>query len=173
MSAGKIEIRFLEVIESHKGILYKIANVYSKEEECRKDLIQEIVYQLWRSFPNYNDQYKLSTWIYRIALNVSINFYKKEQKRSIISNRIEESVFILSEDTNKSEPNPDLNLLQKCISELNEINKALIILHLEGNNHSEIAEILGITTTNVSTKINRIKKVLKIKLQALKARNYE
>ncbi len=173
MSSENTSETFLKIIEAHKGILFKIANIYCKDAEARKDLIQEIVLQLWRSFSQYDDQYKLSTWIYRIALNVSITFYKKEKRRSAISNPLEVSVIRFTEDEDTTAPNPDLELLQRCISELKEFDKALIILHLEGHDHLEISQILGITTTNVSTKISRIKKRLKHKFQLLKAKHYE
>ncbi|MGN5954026.1 RNA polymerase sigma factor [Sphingobacterium lactis] len=81
MSASKKSDLFLDVIQTHKGILYKIANSYCKESEDRKDLIQEIIIQLWKSFDNYNHKYEYSTWIYKISLNVAISFYRKESKR--------------------------------------------------------------------------------------------
>ena len=72
---------FLSVIETHKGIIYKVANSYCKDTENKKDLVQEIVLQLWKSFDSYNNQFKHSTWIYRIALNVAISYYRKEERR--------------------------------------------------------------------------------------------
>ena len=76
---------FLSVIENNKGIIYKVANSYCKDDEDRKDLVQEIIFQLWQSFGKYDDQYKLSTWMYRIALNVAISFYRKGSRRKDIS----------------------------------------------------------------------------------------
>lgn len=84
--------RFLAVIQTHKGILYKIANAYCHDAEDRKDLVQEIIIQLWKSFDNYSDQYKYSTWIYRIALNVAISFYRKENKRKQVDSPLSEGV---------------------------------------------------------------------------------
>ena len=93
MSTTEKTDRFLSVIEINKGIIYKITNSYCKDTEDRKDLIQEIISQLWKSFDNYSDQYKYSTWIYRIALNVAISFYRKENRRKTISSPLSEGVF--------------------------------------------------------------------------------
>jgi len=155
--------RFLYVIEANKGIIYKIANSYCKKAEDRKDLIQEIVSQLWRSFGNYSDRYKYSTWIYRIALNVAISFYRKENRRKVISSPISEGIFNLTDLDDATETESKLRLLQQFIQELKDLDKALMLLYLEEKSHREIAEIIGITETNVATKIGRIKLLLKQK----------
>lgn len=159
---------FLSVIEDHKGIIYKIVNSYCQEKEDRQDLLQEIIIQLWQSFDNYNIQFKLSTWIYQIALNTSISFYRKNkkhnQKRTELSKIFEES--LVADEPFQEDPN--LSKLQAFIQELKEIDKALILLYLDRLSQKEIAEIIGITPTNVGTKLNRIKKNLQIKFQALK-----
>lgn len=80
-SSEVVKERFLSLIEMHKGIIYKVANAYCRDVEDRKDLVQEIVIQLWRSFDKYDAQYKWSTWMYRIALNVAISFLRKEKRR--------------------------------------------------------------------------------------------
>lgn len=151
---------FLEIIESHKGIIYKVANSYCRNEEDRKDLLQEVILQLWLSFSRYDEQYKLSTWMYRIALNVAISFYRKESRRSIINQPIPEAIIYLQQPQEK---NADLERLHRFIRELKEIDRAIIILYLEGNAQQEIAEILGLTQTNVSTRVSRIKQQLKQK----------
>ena len=154
---------FLSVIEANKGIIYKIANSYCKDPEDRKDLFQEIVSQLWRSFDKYSDQYKYSTWIYRIALNVAISFFRKENRRKSVSSPLSESVFSLMDFDETKEMESNLRLLQQFIQELKDLDKALMLLYLEEKSHSEIAEIIGITETNVATKIGRIKLLLKQK----------
>ena len=158
---------FISVIESHKGILYKIANSYCKDSEDRNDLIQEIIIQLWKSFENYNDQYKYSTWIYRIALNVAISFYRKENRRKEIANPITDSILNFAETSSTNDTENNINLLQQFISELKELDKALMLLYLEEKNHKEIAEIIGISETNVATKIGRIKTSLKQKFSII------
>ncbi|MBT29046.1 MAG: RNA polymerase subunit sigma-70 [Thalassobius sp.] len=158
---------FLESLEKHKGIIYKIANAYCKNDEDRKDLIQEIITQLWKSHSRYNNEYKFSTWVYRIALNVSISFYSQYKKRANIHHRLNlESIQLVHEES----PRPDENLqqLQRFISELKELDKALILLYLDQKSHNEIAEILGISTSNVATKIARIKMKLKDRFSKIK-----
>ncbi len=159
---------FLSVIESHKGILYKIANSYCKDNEDRNDLIQEIIVQLWKSFETYNDQYKYSTWIYRIALNVAISFYRKENRRKEIAHPITDSILNFAETSSTNDTEKNINLLLQFISELKELDKALMLLYLEERSHREIAEIIGISETNVATKIGRIKTILKQKFSSIK-----
>lgn len=156
----KKEDKFLSVIDSHKGILYKVANNYCKNSEDRKDLIQEIIYQLWKGFDNYNPQFQYSTWIYRISLNVAISFYRKQ--RTITQNKvdIDDSLLVVSEILFNQETEDNLNLLQQFISELKEIDKAIMLLYLEQKSHKEIAEIIGISESNVGTKVSRIKMLL-------------
>ena len=115
----KKEDKFLSVIDNHRGILYKVANNYCKNSEDRKDLIQEIIYQLWKAFENYNPQFQYSTWIYRISLNTAISFYRKE--RTITQNKvdIDDSLLVVSDILFNQEMednlNPELSLLLKVL----------------------------------------------------------
>lgn len=154
---------FLSAVESNKGIIYKVANSYCNNEEDKKDLIQEIIVQLWLSFDRYDEQYKLSTWMYRIALNASISFYRKEKRREEINHQIPESIIVAAESKETQNTDQNLKRLQQFISELRELDRALILLFLDGYDQKEIADILGLSTTNVSTKTHRIKKKLKQK----------
>jgi len=151
------------MIEKNKGIIYKIANSYCKDPEDRKDLIQEMVFQLWQSFGNYDQQHKQSTWMYRVALNVAISFYRKEARRKTVSLTLTEHIIEFIADESPSELEPQIRLLQQFINELKELDKALIILYLEQKSYKEISEVLGITETNVATKIGRIKDKIKQK----------
>ena len=163
MKANKKDI-FIKTIDEHKKIIYKIVNSYCPNKEDRKDLEQEIIIQLWNSFDKYDSNYKYTTWMYRIALNVAISFYRKEKKWSSKNDFYnEESIFRIEEENSeeKTEIDYHLILLQKFINNLNELNKALMLLYLEEKSYEEIAEILGITKTNVATKISRIKLKLK------------
>ncbi|MEO9891054.1 RNA polymerase sigma factor [Aurantibacter sp.] len=156
--------QFIKTLDEHKKIIYKIVNSYCQNKEDRKDLEQEIIIQLWNSYDNYNSNYKYTTWMYRIALNVAISFYRKEKKWSLKNDFFnEESIFKIEEDTSEkqTELNYHLKLLQEFIHNLNELNKALMLLYLEEKSYEEISEILGITKTNVATKISRIKLKLK------------
>lgn len=159
---------FISVIESHKGIIYKVAISYCKDDEDRKDLIQEIFVQLWKSFDNYNDDYKYSTWIYRISLNVAISFYRKENTRTKISNPLTEGILNFAVTKNTEEKEINLNILQQFISELKPLDKALMLLYLEEKSYKEISDIIGYSETNVATKISRIKIVLKEKFSHIK-----
>ena len=151
---------FREIVERHKGILYKVARVYCANESDRQDLVQEIMIQVWRSVHKYDDRFKISTWLYRIALNVAISYYRKN---SPIANRFT----VLDEQTSaipteaEGETAQLLNLLEQFISELKELDKALMLLYLEEKSHAEIGEILGLSASNVGTKIGRIKDKLR------------
>jgi RNA polymerase sigma factor (sigma-70 family) len=151
--------QFSALLEEHKGIIYKIANSYCRNADDRKDLVQEIVLQLWKSQHRYDASFKLSTWVYRVALNVAISAYRRERKRSERIAPLEE---ILSEpafETKQSDPR--IETLHRIITQLDELNRALMILYLDDNSYREIASILGISETNVATKINRLKQRIK------------
>ncbi len=158
----------MKVLEDNMGIIYKIVNSYCKQEEDRKDLTQEIIIQLWRSFDKYDNRYKYSTWIYRIALNVSISFYRKGKRRREISHPLPENILTSVKYEEDNESMYLFELLQKFISELRELDRALMILYLEERSHKEISEILGISESNVATKISRIKNKLKQKFLEVK-----
>jgi len=158
MTNAASEETFLLLIEQHKKILYKVASLYCREAADRHDLTQEIIIQLWRSFDRYDEQYKFSTWMYRIAMNVAISFYRSESRRMRDAVPFDEPIFEIAAPEPESD---DIRQLRQFIDELDELNKALIILYLDGNNASTIADILGITATNVSTKIGRIKERLR------------
>ena len=151
---------FLQLIEANKGIIYKVANSYCKNTEDRKDLIQEIILQLWKSFGKYDPQYKLSTWMYRISLNVAISFYRKTRNTTVLSQDIIQQE-ISPPDTEQ------LQLLQQFISELKELDRAIMLLYLEEKSYREIADILGLTETNIATRISRIRERLKKKFSII------
>lgn len=159
---------YQEIIERNKGILLKVARTYCPNDQDRQDLLQEIMIQIWQSIPKYNNQYKISTWLYRISLNVAISFYRKNSSRASKYTVLkEQTAEIESEDNSENER--QLYLLEQFISELKEIDKALMLLYLEDKSHIEIAEILGMSVTNVGTKIGRIKDKLKTRFTQLKS----
>ena len=162
---------FLSVLQGHKGIIYKVANTYCFDESDRDDLIQEITLQIWLSLEKFNKQYKWSTWIYRIALNTSISFYRKNKIRK--ENTVDlRPVIELQRTDDEDLENEDVILLKKFIRELREIDRALILLHLEGLTSKEIAQIINSSQTNVTTKISRIKKKLALNFKEHKSKNY-
>lgn len=151
---------FIKVIDQHKGIIFKVCNTYCKDSEDQKDLAQDIILELWKSFDRYDSQYKLTTWMYRIALNIAISYYRKSQtKKKHFSTGNFDFVDIAQQETKDNEA--EIGMLQDFINQLDELNKALMILYLEGNSHKEIAEVLDISASNVGTKIGRIKQKLK------------
>lgn len=162
MSSGDKTTIFLSVLQTHKGIIYKIANAYCSDEDNRKDLVQEITIQLWKSFDKYNESFKYSTWVYRIALNTAISFYRKENRRKQISASLSNNIIEVTDEPAKP-PDAALQLLNNFIAALREMDKALMLLYLEEKSYKEIAEITGISQTNVATKISRIKLLLKQK----------
>jgi RNA polymerase sigma-70 factor (ECF subfamily) len=157
---------FQNIIEQHKGIFYKIARAYCANEDDRQDLIQEMMIQVWQSNHRYNGQFKISTWLYRISLNVAITFYRKNTTRANNHTLLDEQTEQIPTD-DKTADERQLVLLEKFISELKEIDKALMVLYLEDKNHAEIAEILGMSNSNVGTKIARIKEKLKTRFSQL------
>lgn len=160
--------KFIGILKEHKRILYKITYSYCRNSDDRKDLEQEIIIQLWLSLKNYKQEYKLSTWIYKIALNVAISYYRRDVKRKETNVAFDETIFQIAEVNNNTEENTHkTELLYTFINQLNELNKAIIILYLEGKSYKEISEIMGLTETNVATKINRIKGKLKERISLL------
>ena len=159
--------QFLQMIQQNSGIIFKICNSYCYNKNDREDLAQEIIYQLWKSGNRFNSTFKFTTWMYRIALNVAISFYRKQTKTATTISLAESSLDIEDKTENSYNSEENINLLQQCIKELKELDRALMILYLEAKSYTEIAEILGITETNVATKISRIKDKLKQKFETI------
>ena len=150
---------FIKLIHAHEGIIYKITRVYLDKEEDQQDLYQEIVYQLWKSFDSFRSDSKWSTWMYRVALNTVISFLKRDKSRpkKVSSDHL---------DDFKMEPfdpvmEERVEWLYKSIQKLSVVEKGIILLYLEGKSHEEISSITGFTTTNIGTRISRIKEKLK------------
>ncbi len=160
--------QFVKLIEDHKGIIYKVCNSYCTERQYRDDLAQEIVYQLWRSFASFNNAMKFSTWMYRIALNVAISFYRRESKKVVVVSLSEHLMDYETSANNRNEEDPNIKLLMLFINELKAIDKSIMILYLDDKSYKEIAEITGITESNVATRINRIKEKIKSKFSTSK-----
>jgi len=150
---------FIQILNQNKWVLYKVINTYCKDPEDRKDLEQEILIQLWKSFKSYNNQYKISTWVYKIAMNVSISFYRSNVTRKSKTSSISESIFQVASQIDDSF-DEERKFLYDFINQLDDFNKEIIILYLDNHSYKEIAEIVGITESNVGTKINRLKNKL-------------
>lgn len=165
MVNSNVSLDFEQTIEKNKGIIYKVANSYCKDSDDRKDLVQEIIIQLWRSFNRFDHSSKLSTWIYRVALNVAISFYRRDSKRKMVSTELTESLIAIIPENEAGDAENQINQLQQFIGELKDMDRALMILYLEDKSQKEMGEIMGITETNVSTKVARIKEKLRLKFQ--------
>lgn len=159
MAIPGLQERFQTVVDQHKKILYKVCNSYCRNRDDRDDLAQEIIIQLWRSFGKFDERYRFSTWMYRIALNVAISFYRRDSTRTKYVVSDEQHLLEAIDDT-RSQPE-EVRLLYQFIEGLDPLNKALILLYLDGNSYQEIADVLGISETNVATKISRLKKTMK------------
>ena len=159
---------FLQVIEAHKNMIYKIANTYCKDSDDRMDLVQEIILKLWQSFDSYNAEYKYSTWIYRVALNTAISLYRKNKTGNRKTASFPEGIINMAGSGEDTGMNQNTILLNRFVDELKPLDKALVLLYLEEKTQKEIADIMGITETNVSTKIARIKNILKQKFSQIK-----
>ncbi|PXV68139.1 RNA polymerase sigma-70 factor (ECF subfamily) [Dysgonomonas alginatilytica] len=161
MADNDIQEQFLSILEENIGMIIKISRAYTKVVQDREDLINDITLELWKSFKHFKGGSKISTWIYRVALNTSMNYKRKKTSGSLFSyfNDLKEKdtySWLMEEDNS-----PELEILYNCIDELNEINKAIILLYLDDNSHDEISEIMGISKTNVGTRISRIKEQIK------------
>jgi len=167
MGTQQAKGNFLKLIQDNKGIIVRICNSYCAKKNDREDLAQEITIQLWKAGDHYDPNQKFSTWMYRVALNVAISFYRKG-KTAITSVSLDEGCYELEDENEPADETAgNINLLQRLINELGELDRALMILFLEEKTYAEIAEILGISETNVATKISRTKKKIKQKFSEL------
>ncbi len=162
---ASLEQEFLDKIEKHKGIIFKISKMYMDDKEDRDDLFQEITFQVWKAYPTFRGDSEFSTWLYRIALNTAIVFLKSEKKRNFISNEDFSTYKIVQEEYNY-EKEEKLAAMYKAIHQLNPIDKAFIFYFLEDFSGKEIAEQMGISEGNARVKMNRAKNKLKDILNA-------
>ena len=154
------EKEFLILLERHIGIIVKIINVYAHNAQDRTDLMSDIVFELWKSYPKFKGDSQASTWLYRVALNIALKRKRKKDNNKLLF--IEDLLtFDCSTIMDTSNDGSDINLLYQCIEELKPINKAIILLYLEDKSNEEISEITGLSRTNISTRLNRIRKQLK------------
>ncbi|SOD14543.1 RNA polymerase sigma factor [Pedobacter xixiisoli] len=159
---------FLSQINEHKGIIHKITKMYMDNALDQEDLFQEIVMQLWKAYPSFKGTSKFSTWMYRVALNTAIVFFKKDN-RKVDKPPLNEQIEI-ADTSDSQEKEEKLAYLYKAMQELNQIEKAVIFLFLENQSHREIAQNLGITEVNARVKLNRTKEKLQ---QIIKKNGYE
>lgn len=161
MIAADQDTQFRELLERHRGIVFKVANSYASSAHDREDLAQEIAVQLWRAFPKYDAARAFSTWMYRVALNVAISHLRERSRHADHHEPLDEA----AHDVPTTDPDPEsaarVRELYRCIARLDPLNRALLILYLDERSQRDIAEILGISETNVATKIARLKERLR------------
>jgi len=151
-----LEKIFIKKVTESQGIIHKVCRIYCDDDEHRKDLVQEILIQLWKSYPSFRGESKFSSWMYRVALNVAVQDFRKVKKQKLIffqTNEFKENL----EQNDTSFEDEKLKQMHDAIANLDKVEKAIIMLFLESKSNQEIAEIVGITQNHVRVKMNRIK----------------
>jgi RNA polymerase sigma factor (sigma-70 family) len=165
VAADTTQARFQELLERHQKILFKVASTYCRNLEDRRDLEQEIAVQLWRAFPRYDPGRRFSTWMYRIALNVAISSARRAGRREMRPlSRVGDIAGPEILPAELQERDAQATALHGFIDRLDGLNRALLLLYLEEHSYREIADVLGITETNVATKISRLKQRIRREL---------
>jgi len=149
---------FIQSIEQNQKIIHKVCNLYMNNEQDKKDLFQEILLAAWKGYGNFKGDAKFSTWLYRVALNTAITFYRKD-KRQIETAELKEQVTVFVDNNVPKEE--QLTAMHMAIAGLSKIDKALVMLYLEDYDYNEIGNVMGITVNNVAVKMSRIKIKLK------------
>jgi RNA polymerase sigma-70 factor, ECF subfamily len=158
---------FTALIKSHQGIIHSICKAYFSLDEDRQDASQEVILQLWKAYPQFRGEAKVSTWIYRVALNTVLNLVKRAKNKNVADEWTEDYDWA---DNSSAVFFEGTDFMQFVLNQLNPPDKALLILHLEGYEYAEIAQILAMSLSNVSTRLSRIK----IKLRKIfKPEDYE
>ena len=166
-ATAKDHEEFLALIESHQRLLWKVCWAYTFSAHDRDDLFQEIVGRLWSAFARYDRERTFATWMYRVALNVAIDFCRRKRRSTRIESLDEASDVASPDDATKRE---QLRELRELLDGQSEANRAILLLYLEGHSHREIGEVLGMSESNVGTRLSRLKKSLR---QSAKANNQE
>lgn len=154
------EKNFVQLVKQHQGLIHKVSLMYETDPEARNDLFQEIVLQLWKSFASFRGEAKITTWMYRIALNTAISGLRRK-KRKLPTEDIHDRHLNISENPDTDHREEDLLQLQGAIRQLSEIDRAMILMALEEVPYDEIAETMGITQNNVRVRMNRIRERLR------------
>lgn len=157
MPPEELERKFLDLVETHQGIVHKVCTVYAESPDEREDLRQEILMQLWRSFRSFRGGSRFSTWMYRVALNTALLARRGKLRRP----RAQPLPEIEPAGSNPPRSGPDVERLHRCIRGLRELDRAVILLHLEQHSYQEIAELTGLARGTVSVRIVRIKERLR------------
>ncbi len=166
MTAEEQENILKEWLSGHRALIFKVIRAYANDPGEQEDLFQEISIRLWNSIPKFEGRCAVSTWMYRIALNVSISWVKRENRRKTES--LEKHVLIHEME----DEDPRVKWLYDEIRKMDEIDRSLSLLLLDGFSYREMSEILGISENNVGVKIHRIKKALTQRAEKLSTHEY-
>jgi RNA polymerase sigma factor (sigma-70 family) len=159
------ETSFLANLNQNIGIVHQVCHTYFRRDSMeREDVFQDIMYQLWKSYPQFKGESKFSTWMYRVALNTAITHIRRSTRASQNA-ELTESIARAPQINEHMSRGEEVRLLHEAIAALTDIDKAIILLHLEDQNYDEIASITGLTKANVSVRLVRIKRALKDYLQ--------
>lgn len=160
MATDQIQKQFLELIQDNAGLIHKVCRLYCHSTEDRQDLFQEILAQLWKAYSQFRNESKVSTWMYRIALNTAISGFRKQQRRIITVGELPAESADLQEH-GILEQKERLAVLQQAVTGLSDIEKAIVMLYLEERSYQEMEEVLGIGQSSLRVKMNRIKEKLR------------
>jgi RNA polymerase sigma-70 factor (ECF subfamily) len=161
------EKEFIQLLNQNQKIIHKVCNLYLNWQEDKEDLFQEITLQAWKAFSQFRGEAKFSTWLYRVALNTAITFFRKDKKNAFIATVAE--IPELSNQSDRDLIEDKTKAMYKAIADLSKIDKAIVMLYLEDYSYAEISEIIGITANNIAVKMNRIK----VKLREATLKNFE
>lgn len=151
-----IHERFLTLVESHRGALLKVCWAYTRTPHDRDDVLQEMMARLWAAFGNYDVSRSFSTWMYRVALNVAIDFRRRQQRWQRDGGSLDDHA--VHDDASKSE---QLSDLREMLEQQDDADRAILLLYLESRSYREIGEVLGISESNVGTRLNRLKSAMR------------
>jgi RNA polymerase sigma factor (sigma-70 family) len=160
--ANPLDDSFIQAINENLGIAHKVCKLYFMDIDDREDVLQEMLYNLWKSYPHFDGRSKFSTWMYRVCLNTAFTYIRKskKQKHELLSTTHHQIPDPSGE--NKEEA---INMLFEAIAMLTPVNKAIVLLYLENMSYEEIANITGLSKSNVSVRLVRIKKELEVEMK--------
>lgn len=161
MKNSEKEAEFTRIIHENQGLIIKVSRLYTNSHEDEEDLFQEIVLQLWRSWDSYKGNAKLTTWMYRVALNTAITLFRKKTKSPATDELLESHAKIFPEDLAEKQQAEEVALLYRVIKSLAPLERALVTMYLDELPYRDIAANLGISEVNARVKMNRLKKTLK------------
>jgi len=154
-----MEEQFIDLVNHYRALIYKVCNLYCHDAESRRDLFQEVVLQLWKSFPSFRNESSKSTWIYKVTLNTAISNFRKESKR-VEKATASFALFEVPDISSEPDNAESLTSLRTAINKLSDVEKAIVMLYLDEKTYQQMSEIIGIPISSIGVRINRVKKKL-------------